>query len=47
MVALSLARNHLCMFGKGHYEKHFCEIVLNLDQRFRRSHFNLIKVSLI
>ena len=28
--------NHLCNFGKGHYEEQFCEIILNLDQWFRR-----------
>ena len=28
-------RNHLCKFGRGHDEKHFYEIVKNLDQRFR------------
>ena len=22
--------------GRGHYEKHFCEIILNLNQWFRR-----------
>ena len=21
----------LCNFGRGHYEEHFCEIILNLD----------------
>ena len=21
--------NHLCYFGRGHYEEHFCEIILN------------------
>ena len=25
-------RNHLCNFGRGHYGKHSCEIILNLDQ---------------
>ena len=24
--------NHLCNFGKGHFEQKFCEIILNLDQ---------------
>ena len=28
--------NHLCNFGKGHYEKLFCEIILSMDQWFRR-----------
>ena len=27
-------------FSRGHHEEHFCEIILNLDKRFRRrSHF--------
>ena len=29
-------RNHLCDFGKGHYDEQFCEIILNLDQWFMR-----------
>ena len=29
-------QNHLCNFGRGHHEEHFCEIILNLDQCFRR-----------
>ena len=28
--------NHLCNFGKGYQEEQFCEIILNLDQWFRR-----------
>ena len=28
--------NHLCNFGRGCYEEQFCEIILNLGQRFRR-----------
>ena len=28
--------NHLGNVGRGHYEEHFCEYILNLDQRFRR-----------
>ena len=27
---------HLCDFGRGHYGEHLCEIILNLDQWFRR-----------
>ena len=27
-----MEQNHLGNFGKGHYEEHFCEIILNLDQ---------------
>ena len=32
----SVDKNHLCNFDKGHYEEQFCEIILNLDQWFRR-----------
>ena len=32
----SMEWNHLCSFGSGPYEEHFCEIILNLDQWFRR-----------
>ena len=31
---LSLAK--LCNFGRSHHEEHFCEIILNLNQWFRR-----------
>ena len=30
--------NHLCNFGRGYQEEQFCEIILNLDQWFRRCH---------
>ena len=23
--------NHLCNFGRGHYEEHFCEIILTFE----------------
>ena len=26
----------MCNFGRGHNGEHFCEIILNLDQWFRR-----------
>ena len=29
-------RNHLCNFGRGNQEEQFFEIILNLDQCFRR-----------
>ena len=29
--------NHLCNFGRMYHEKQFCEIILNLDQWFRRN----------
>ena len=32
----SSQRNHLFNFGRRHYEEHLCEIILNLDQWFRR-----------
>ena len=32
----SAEQNHLCEFGTGHYEEQFCEIILNLDQWYRR-----------
>ena len=31
-----MEQNGLCNFGRGHYEEHFCEIILNLNQWFRR-----------
>ena len=38
-------QNHLCNFGRGHYERHFCEIILNLDRWFRRkSHLKLFLI---
>ena len=27
---------HLCKFGRGYYGEQFCEIILNLEQWFRR-----------
>ena len=32
----SWERNHLCNYDRGYYEEQFCEIILNLDQWFRR-----------
>ena len=32
----SAEQYHLYNFGRGHQEEHFCEIILNLDQWFRR-----------
>ena len=29
-------KNNLCNFGTRHYEKTFCEVILNLTQWFRR-----------
>ena len=41
----SAERNHLCNFGREYQEEQFCEIVLNLDQWFRRR--CLLKIFLI
>ena len=32
----SMVWNHLCNFGRGHYEGQFCEFISNLGQLFRR-----------
>ena len=32
----SVDRNYLCNFGRRYHEEQFCEIILNLDQWFRR-----------
>ena len=32
----SAEQNHLCNFQRRYYEEQFCEIILNLDQWFRR-----------
>ena len=29
-------QNHLCKFGRRHHEEQFCEIILNLEQWFRK-----------
>ena len=31
-----MVQNHLCNFGRRHYEEQFCEILLNLNQWFKR-----------
>ena len=41
----SVEQNHLCNFGRGYQEEQICEIILNLDQWFRRR--CLLKVFLI
>ena len=28
--------NHLCKIERGHHREHSCEVILNLDQWFRR-----------
>ena len=32
----SVEQSDLCNFGRRHHDKHFCEIILNLDRWFRR-----------
>ena len=32
----SAEQKYLCNFGRVHHEEQFCEIILNLDQWFRR-----------
>ena len=44
MALFSAEWNHLCNFGRGYYEEQFYEIILNLDQWFRRC---LLKIFLI
>ena len=44
MAPLFGGADHLCNFGRRHYEIKFCEIILNLDQWFRRC---LLKIFLI
>ena len=41
----SAERNHLCNFGRRHHEDQFCEIILNLNQWFRRR--SCLKIFLI
>ena len=36
MALCSAKQNHLYNFGRRHYEENFCEIILNLDQWFKR-----------
>ena len=31
----SAEQGHLCNASRGHYQEHFCEIILNLEQWFR------------
>ena len=37
-------RNHLGKFGRGLYDEHFCEIILNLDQWFSRYYFKIFLI---
>ena len=36
MALLFSRANHLCNFGRGYHEEPFCEIIMNLDEWFRR-----------
>ena len=31
-----MERNQFCNFGRGHIGEHSCEVILNMDQWFRR-----------
>ena len=44
MPSCQIEQHHLDTFGSGGYEKNFCEIILILDELFRRCCF---KISLI
>ena len=33
----SAEQNHLCNFGRGYHKECFCEIILNMDQSFRKT----------
>ena len=37
-------QNNLCNYARGHYEKHFCEIILNLDQWLKRKLFKIFLI---
>ena len=41
----SVEQNHLCHFGREHYEKQFYETILDLDQWFRRSCLKLFLIT--
>ena len=38
------AKIRLVNFGRVHYEEHICDIILNLDQWFRRCRFKIILI---
>ena len=40
----SVEQNHLCNFVRRHNEEQFCEIILNLDQWFRRCHLQIFLI---
>ena len=37
-------QNSLCNFGRGHFEEHFCDIILNFGQWLRRCHLRYFNV---
>ena len=43
-VQWRLERTHFCKFVSQHYNEHFCEINLNLEQWFRRILFTLYHI---
>ena len=36
-----MKRNHLGIFGRGHYGEQFCETILTLNQWFKRCHVKI------
>ena len=40
----SMEQNHWCNFCRRHHEKQFCEIILNLDQWFRRCRLKIFLI---
>ena len=39
-----VVQNILINFGRGYLKEHFCEIILNWDQRFRRCCFKIFPI---
>ena len=44
-ASCSVERNHLCNFKKGQHGEHSCEVMRNLEQRFRRRSMSLKDIS--
>ena len=44
---ISVEQYHLCNFGRGYYEEQFCEIILNLEQFFRRCLLKIFYLELL
>ena len=37
-------QNHLCNFDRKHHEEQLCEIILNLNQWFKRFHLKIVLI---